>query len=693
MKQLLNYFLLVLCFVSTFLLVVSKPTVVRAEDTYPFKGAILAPTLVVHSKANFSSSSSVTEIAYGTVVDVLEVASGNSSMYKIKYDGDKEGYVSNNYVVNLEKTTLTEDVAGLETYNDYCNTLVGKGFDKSYCPHLYYLHSKYPKWIFTPDVINETLEYASTTQEGKNGLETDNENYWLSSKQYESGYYYVKASVIASIMDPRNSLYEKSIFQFLDLEDSSDIYNDKVLAKVAGSGNLTKFYTEFKDAATKNKVNVVHLMARSIQEGANKASYSPTTGLYTTNLNLFSHQGYNLDGYYNFFNIGAYKETDLGYEDPIHRGVAYAAGYFADSGCLVVDATDPTKAVYDATKMKSDGKTVCGELNYQRPWNTASKAVSGGADFIAGDYIRQGQDTMYYQKFNVATYAKIKRHTHQYMTNLGAPWSESDMLYYSYKAGGLLNSEFNFVIPVYKDMPATVYQPINKSDNSRLSSITINDKSFTEFDADVVEYNYNLVTSANTFKIGAKTEDSLAKLTGTGDYTFTNDNAQVKLVVTAEDGSTTTYVLNIKRVVPEQVVTVNDITSKMGVKVNDTTIYGVSPDTAIATLVNTVTKNKGEAKVTDSAGKVKASGSFATGDKIIIKGTNETKTFTIAVRGDVNGDGLIDLKDFVLIQSHILEKNSLSGIKSYAGDVNYDGKIILADFVLVQSHILKKQSL
>jgi hypothetical protein len=54
---------------------------------------------------------------------------------------------------------------------------------------------------------------------------------------------------------------------------------------------------------------------------------------------------------------------------------------------------------------------------------------------------------------------------------------------------------------------------------------------------------------------------------------------------------------------------------------------------------------------------------------------------------------LVDLKDFVLIQSHILQKSALTDVKFYAGDVNFDGNIVLADFVLVQSHILKKQSL
>lgn len=691
MKRLLNYFMLVLCIVGTFLLTINSVTMVNAAEVYPYKGAILAPTLVVHNKPNFNSSSSVTEIAYGTVVDVLELTT--SSMVKIRYDGDKEGYVSNNYVVNLESNTLTESVPGIETYGDYCNSLVAKGFNKSYCPHLYYLHSKHPKWIFTPDVINETLESAADSQEGNGVLDTDNENYWLSNKVIEKYYHEVKASLILSIMDPRNSLYENTIFQFLDLEDSSDIYNDKVLAKVADGGNLTNFYTEFKEAATKNRVNVVHLMARSKQEGANKVGYSATKGSYSTDHSLLSHQGYSLDGYYNFYNIGSYKEEDLGYVDTIQRGLAHAAGYFANSGCFVVDENDPKKAVYDATRLKSDGKTICGELSYQRPWNTPAKAVSGGAEFIAGDYIRIGQDTMHYQKFNVSSYTSTKRHTHQYMTNLGAPWSEADMLYKAYKAGGLLDEAFNFVIPVYKNMPETVYQPVNKSSNNRLSNITINDKNFEVFDADVVEYNYNLVTSEDTFKIGAKTEDSLATLTGTGDYTFVDGKAEVKITVQAEDGSTNIYVLNIKKVIPEEVVTVNDVVSKMGIKVDENIMYGISPDTAISTIVNTVTKNKGEAKVTDSAGKAKSSGSFVTGDKITIVGTSEEKTFSIAVRGDISGDGIIKINDLILVQSHILEKNTLKDIKMYAADVNYDGVIKINDLILVQSHILEKNKL
>ncbi len=686
MKQLLNYFLLVMCFVSTFLLVVFSTTIVSAENTYPFKGMISSGTLVVHNKANTSSSSAVTEIAYGTIVDVLGL---ENNTYKIIYDGNKNGYVSKNFVINLETNTLTESVPGIETYVDYCNTLVSKGFDNSYCPYLYYLHSKYPKWTFTADKVGVTLETAAKEEEGTGTLPTDNENYWYNSKPIEGGWYYVNSTVIASVMDPRNSLFEDRIFQFLDIVESKDLYTDASLGNISGAtGNLYKFIPQYKEVSVINGINPMHLMARSRQEGLNKANYSGTTGTYTSSSTskLTSHQGYSLDGYYNFYNINSYQTSSYPYT--VQRGLAYAAGFLADDSCLTVTGVDSNNipvAVYDETK--------CGKLSYMRPWNTPEQAVVGGADFLNVKYIIKGQDNLYYQKFNISSYATNNRYTNQYMTNLEAPVSEGKIIYNAYKSSGMLDSTFNFVIPVFDNMPETVYQPVNKSSNNRLSSITINDKAFNEFDADVVEYNYNLVTNEDTFKVGAKTEDELATLVGTGDYTFTDGIAQVKLMVTAEDGVTNTYVINVKKVIPEEIVTVNDITSKMGVKVNDNIIYGVSPDTAISTLVNTVTKNRGEAKVTNYEGKVKASGSFATGDKIIIKGTSESKTFTIAVRGDVNGDGLIDLKDFVLVQSHILEKRTLSDIYTYAGDVNYDGKIVLADFVLIQSHILNKKSL
>ncbi len=698
MKKIFRILLVVFMIASTLLLMMNGLVNVNAADTYPFKGTISSATLVVHNAPNYSDSSYVTELAYGTVVDVL---GKNSGLYKIQYDTDKIGYVSPNYVINVDNSVLTTDYEGVEKYNDYCNTLVSGGFDKSYCPYLYYLHVKYPKWVFKADLTKDTLEDAASAFESSVVLQTDNKNYWLNGKYIEGSYYFIKSNVIASLMDPRNSLYESRIFQFLDLEESKAISNEASLLKISGNtGNLRLYVKEFQDAALQHNINPLHIMARSSQEGANSSKYDETTktyvakygavtGTYTTDYSLFSVQGYSLDGYYNFYNIGSY--ADKNYSIPVQRGLAHAAGFVADSACIVVDEKDSKKAYYDSTKVKEDGK-VCGELSYQRPWNTPAKAIAGGADFIANDYVRMGQDNLYFQKFNVASYTEYKLYTHSYMTNGAAAISEGTTMYNAYKAGNLLNSEFVFVIPVYKNMPDTTYQPVDKSDNTRLKSIKINDKKY-EFDADVLEHKHNLVTEKDKFTVSAVTEDSLSKIEGIGEYTFVDGKAQVKLVVTAEDGTVGTYTIDVTRVVPIEVVKVSDVVSKIDVKVNETTMYGISPDTAVTTIINTVTKNKGTAVVTDKNGKNKVSGSFFTGDRITIKGTEEEITYTIAVRGDINGDGLVNLKDFVLVQSHILKKSIIGDYVFYAGDVNFDGKIVLADFVLIQSHILKKQYL
>lgn len=678
MKKIIKCFLILLFGIGTILLSI-KLEIINAAENYPYNGMTTGDSLVVHNKANTNSNSAVTELAFGTGVKVTG-KSGN--MYKITYDTNKTGYVSANYVINVDAGKRTTNVSGIETYDNYCNSLISKGFDRSYCQYLYHLHSKYPNWEFKADVLEYTLDEATAEEEGKVVLQTKNSNYWLNGKYIEGDYYYINQAVIASFMDPRNSLYESLIFQFLDLESSKNISNDNALKKIAGSGNLSKYFDEFEKAAVTVSINPVHIMARSEQEGANKSNYGAITGLYTTSTGRKSAQGYSLDGYYNFYNIGSY--TDSNYDYTVQRGLAYAAGFLESNSCIVKNSNG--KYEYSASK--------CGQLSYNRPWNTPEKAIIGGAEFIANDYVRKGQDTLYYQKFNVSTYSSYTDFSHQYMTNIHAPVNEGGRIYEAYKAGNLLNSKFTFIIPVYKNMSPDVSEPVDKSSNSRLSSISVDGKAISDFDAVRVEYTYNAITSANSIKVEAKTEDSKASVSGTGTYNFTSDGTvKVTLTVTAEDGSKTVYVVDIKKVVPSESITVNDVVSKMGVKVDGSIMYGISPGTEVSTLVKTVTSNKGQASVVNSSNKSKTTGALASGDKITISGTNEKKVYTIAVRGDVNGDGAVKINDLILVQSHILNKGKLTGYKLYAGDTNYDGAVKINDLIMIQSQILDKLNL
>ena len=437
MKKVLKV-LLILLFVMGTLILAWNTELTRANESFPFNGMVSADSLVVYSEASYNSNSKVTELAFGSKVTVLDAVDNKSGhFYHVKFD-DKEGYLARSYIKNINTNTLTVDSnrEGVGTYREYCDLLISKGFVESYCPHLYYLHSLYPNWEFRADAVKDTLEQASTNEEWKSVLQTNNSNYYLSGTPIEGSYYYIKANVISSFMDPRNSLYNDLIFQFLDLEASKDVANDSALAKVVGSGNLVNYFEAFKTAASNNGINPLHLISRSAQEGANKSTYSAVTGTYTTTYGRLSLQGYSLDGYYNYYNIGSYVGS--GYNYTVQRGLAYAAGFLESGDCFTTDEAGRT--IYDVNK--------CGPLSYQRPWNTPETAISGGAEFIAAGYVKKGQNTDYFEKFNISSYSSYSMYTHQYMTNIYAPVSEGTKMYNAYVAGDLLNSNFVFVIPV-----------------------------------------------------------------------------------------------------------------------------------------------------------------------------------------------------------------------------------------------------
>ena len=667
MKNLVKLFCLIIFLISAFLLFKNVDKT-EAAEAFPFNGVISSTDVlaVIHNTPDYNTSSEVAELINGTKV---LVTGKSGSLYKIIYEDNKEGYVASSLVNNLNSSTLTSNVEGFETYNDYCNSLIRGGFDNSYCPYLYYLHIKYPKWTFKADYIGYTIDEVASKEEQKVSLQTSNSNYWY----YENNqpkineaaspvpYYFINKSVIASLVDPRNSLFENLIFQFLNLEKTTDAMNEAALISITGqSGNLKNYTNEFMKAANQLEINALHLMARSKQEGANKVGYAPTSGTYTTDTGLTNLDGRTLNGFYNFYNIGTYVGD--GYKTSIQRGLAYAAGYVEG-------------------------------VSYNRPWDTPEKAVIGGGEWIGNLYVKRGQNTNYFQKFNVSSHSLAQLFGHQYMTNGAAPTSESNTIFKAYKAGDLLNSEFEFLIPVYKDMPGDGYQADSKNANSALSSITVDDKVITGFNSEILEYNYNAVTKADSIKVGAKTLVSTSSVTGTGDYTFVDDKVTVTLTVTAENGTSTIYKVNIIRVSPDENVNISDIISKMGVKVSNDYMYGISPDTSATSLMNTVTKNKGVASITNANNVPKSTGSLVTGDKITIQGTTESKTYIIAVRGDINGDGVVKINDLILIQSHILSKAKLTNEKFYAADINYDSVIKINDLILVQSNILGKNSL
>jgi len=114
-------------------------------------------------------------------------------------------------------------------------------------------------------------------------------------------------------------------------------------------------------------------------------------------------------------------------------------------------------AIKNGLQYAKDGKgaSQATKDKYRIPWNTKEKSITGGGIFIGSSYINVGQNTIYLQKFDVNDNRNGSLFTHQYMTNVLAPYSEAKSMYNGYQRSGMLDMAMTFLIPVYNNMPET----------------------------------------------------------------------------------------------------------------------------------------------------------------------------------------------------------------------------------------------
>ena len=221
--------------------------------------------------------------------------------------------------------------------------------------------------------------------------------------QIEKGWYNASAYVVAYFMDPRNFLNEDRIYMFEDLSYRPDFQTESVVSKIIGPTKLNSFgfsSSIFMNAGKTYNISPVFLSARVVQEtGGSSASVNGTKSGGTV--------------VYNPFNIGASGSN------PVANGLAYAR---------------------------------------KMGWTTPAKSVNGAAQYIASGYISKKQNSIYFQRFNVAN-GLSNVGTHQYMTNTMAPYSEAYITKSSYAKMGITGESIAFIIPVYKNMPAKTKLP------------------------------------------------------------------------------------------------------------------------------------------------------------------------------------------------------------------------------------------
>jgi len=131
-------------------------------------------------------------------------------------------------------------------------------------------------------------------------------------------------------------------------------------------------------------------------------------------------------------------------------------------------------------------------------------------------------------------------------------------------------------------------------------------------------------------------------------------------------------------------------------------ITGINPKTKISDLNNLGLESDYKIKVFNKDGQtLKTSDNVGTGDiiKVYVNDQQEEETvvdtYTVVVKGDINGDGLIELNDLLLVRSYILENPSIRQMFTnsqhllIAGDYRNDSGIEINDFFMMRDYYLK----
>ncbi len=289
------------------------------------------------------------------------------------------------------------------------------------------LLKEHPNWTFT--ILYTGLDWdtvirnETTASHGRN-LVQNKSGEWVCSvcgnKAYDNGSWRcASASTVSYYMDPRNSLFEDYIFQFENLKwvdgkytvsgvqqilDGTYLDVSKISYTTTSGAKKTinKSYAQvIMDAAKAAGISPYHLASRIRQEQGATGS-STSSGTYS-----------NYKGYYNFLNVNATGSGD-------------------------------TAIITNALKYAKD-----------QGWTDPEKSIKGGAEFLAKGYINIGQNTLYLQKFDVDD-SDGSLYWHQYQQNVSAARTESSSIKQTYsEIDSDLDMAFNFVIPVFENMPST----------------------------------------------------------------------------------------------------------------------------------------------------------------------------------------------------------------------------------------------
>ena len=521
------------------------------------------------------------------------------------------------------------------------------------------LKQQHPSWNFkilytdiewSEAIANEFVGHGSSP---RNLIPANNSNYtgdWICpvcgpNKVYDSGSWLCASeSAIKYMMDPRNSLNGSDIFQFLEL--SYNGYNmDTVRSMVSKASflNNDSCINTLISAGEKYNVNVYYLIARILQEQGSDGTV------------LSSGAGYNGQyvGYYNVFNIGA---SGSGKDAVILNGLKRA---------------------------ESEG------------WTSIESSIDGGVRIIANSYIAKGQNTLYLQKFDVENTDGL--YWHQYMQNILAAQNEGSELRRTLEKFNLIESDYTFVIPVYKNMPSSASpRPSTTSTGGTENELVRINVTNSLYIRETPGKNAKKIGSVFKDEIVTRLEKATSKIDGTyWDYIMISDGTKgyaaretydyessYKLyLVPLSEESNPEPTPDPEPEQPQEPDVPDEIIRNDKIEVNKTINSAViTPNTTVQQIIDFLG--------TDTTVK-NANGDVLNPGDVVSTHCKINDTYSISVLGDVNGDGLIDTGDTYQLKLIVLGREQVQGeTHRIASDVNRDGYIDTGD-----TFILKKQVL
>ena len=143
-------------------------------------------------------------------------------------------------------------------------------------------------------------------------------------------------------------------------------------------------------------------------------------------------------------------------------------------------------------------------------------------------------------------------------------------------------------------------------------------------------------------------------------------------------------------VVPEK--TQGEVLSHLGVKNSSGYLTGFSLGSDVSALRNKITSYDGRIKVSikDKNGTEVSSGILKTGMTVSVTTGGSTSNYSVVIRGDISGDGMISALDYVKVRNYLEGTTSLSGAYLKGADTSGDGNVSALDYVKVRNHLDKK---